>query len=336
LHVHGRRRVADGTRGAQHLRLHLRAGRSGHARRPCDQRRFLLADRQPHQSGRGIAVAEHANQIDDRPVRRLVGLGDDLQQRAQDAAAKRRARFVRGRVAVHRRQQSLEQRCQQLTPRWRVLPHRDRVGELHLELGQAPAQVGELQRQPSRFGDRLVVMRRAHQATQRVRRLLFVASPDEQPRQGERRGRVRVVRDRGAVRRDRLVIGAGARLQIADPRERLRIGGGRGSGRVRKRARDVVARERDVAICRCASRARPGASFAISSSRATASSSWPVRFRSWTSANPASTATSRVAALGAALFARVSTSFSVAIALFESPIRCCASARKSATSRSSG
>ena len=54
------------------------------------------------------------------------------------------------------------------------------------------------------------------------------------------------------------------------------------------------------AICRCASRARPGASRAMSSRRATASSSWPVRLSRWTSANPASTATSRAAPFGRA------------------------------------
>ena len=120
LQVEPRRGVAMTACAAPHFQLDAgrRAGRGAH---PSRERGLLVPDREPHQRRRRVAVAEHADQIDDRPVRRLVGLGDDLQQRTQHAPAERAARIVRGRVAVHRRQQPLEQRRQQLAACRRVL-----------------------------------------------------------------------------------------------------------------------------------------------------------------------------------------------------------------------
>ena len=223
-----------------------RSPRWGRGAHPSRERCLLVADREPHQRRRRVAVAQHADEIDDRSLRGLVGLGDDLEQRTQHAAAERDARIIHVRVAVHRRQKPLEQRRQQPAACRRVLAGRKRVRELRFEIGQSASQVGELQRQTARLGDGFVVVRRAQQLVQRIRRLLLVAAANEQPRERERRRRIRVVRDGRPVGRDRLLVRASARLQFADACQRLRIRSCGSGRRVRQGARHVMARERDV------------------------------------------------------------------------------------------
>ena len=131
-------------------------------------------------------------------------------------------------VAVHRWQQPLEHRREQLAPCGRVLPGRQRFREPGFERRQPPAQFGELDGQPPGFGDCVVIVRRAQQPAERIRRFLFVAAADQEPRERKRRRRVGVTGDRGPVGCDRQVISTRARLQIADARKRLRIGAGGG------------------------------------------------------------------------------------------------------------
>ena len=172
---------------------------------------------------------------------------------------------------------------------------------------------------------------------ERVRRFPFVAAPDQQPRQRERRRRIRVAGDGGAVGRDRQVVGARARLQVADARQRLRIGARGGRRRVRQRARDVVTRERDVGDLQVGlARAR----------RREARELVEPRHRLVELAGALEQVderepgldgdVARDAASASPALTRASSSLSVAIAPRESPVRCCASARNSATSRSSG
>jgi hypothetical protein len=239
----------------------LRVGPAGHperAHRGAQRGRGLLVlDREPHQRGRGVAVAQHADQLDDRAVWRLFGFGDDLQERPQNPAADRQARVVRRRVAIHRRQESLEQRREQLAAGGRVLSACLRFRQLGFELRQAPAQVRELDGQAPGFGNRVVVARGAQQPGEGVRGVPFIAPAHQQPRQRNRRCRVRVTCNRGPVGRDRQVVGARARLQVAHARQRLRIGARGGRLGMRQRPCHVVTRQCDVGDLEvCLARAR--------------------------------------------------------------------------------
>jgi hypothetical protein len=71
--------------------------------------------------------------------------------------------------------------------------------------------------QPPRLRDRFVVSATSRSTHGGRLPPPVAAAADEKPRKGKGRRRIRVVRDRGAVCRDRLFVGAGAGLQLADP-----------------------------------------------------------------------------------------------------------------------
>ena len=156
------------------------------------------------------------------------------------------ARFIRGRVAVERRQHSLEHGDQRSAARRRVLPRGRRLRQSLLELWQAALHLAEIDRQPSGLHDGLVVARRTQQAIQHAGRFFFVAGAQQQADQRQRRGGAGAVRDRVAVRGDGQRVRAGARLDVADALQRLGVGARGRRGSVLQRPRRIGARERDV------------------------------------------------------------------------------------------
>ena len=139
LQIEPRRGVCDRPGVAQRRHFQLDAGRAPGAGRAVRAAIGGSLSRIASRTSAGAAspLPSMPIEIDDRPLRRLVGLGHDLEQRTQHAAAERATRIVHVRVAVHRRQKPLEQRRQQPAACRRVLARRKRVRELRFEIGQS-------------------------------------------------------------------------------------------------------------------------------------------------------------------------------------------------------